>query len=240
MLLKAVITAFSCVSLPFLAVPLRSQPTVAIRTAAYIAAIQQAVQPAEPAGDEGVVLAVGAWAGVLCALDAKRHKRRLVVWEPTASDREHAAALLAAVGCCSSRVAVPSASWDETVQRLTSGGGHIAAVVAEPFFSNIGQHWGPGPALQYAALLGSVSSCTAAVVVPAAATLMGCLVECAALHAAAADVGQVVGLDLSAMNSVRPAEHWQAVRGCVVSLTATSFRWAPPPVLKFRSIRKDL
>eukprot|EP01051_Picozoa_sp_SAG22_P015234 SAG22_NODE_1963_length_3241_cov_3.416932_5_plen_37_part_00 len=30
MLLKAVITAFPSVSLPFLAVPLRSQPTVAI------------------------------------------------------------------------------------------------------------------------------------------------------------------------------------------------------------------
>eukprot|EP01051_Picozoa_sp_SAG22_P030264 SAG22_NODE_11645_length_475_cov_3.417553_2_plen_51_part_01 len=33
MLLKAVITAFPCVSLPFLAVPLLSQMTVAIRVA---------------------------------------------------------------------------------------------------------------------------------------------------------------------------------------------------------------
>eukprot|EP01051_Picozoa_sp_SAG22_P008129 SAG22_NODE_603_length_8633_cov_6.871455_2_plen_89_part_00 len=36
MLLKAVITAFPCVSLPFLAVPLLSQPTVAISFSKFL------------------------------------------------------------------------------------------------------------------------------------------------------------------------------------------------------------
>eukprot|EP01051_Picozoa_sp_SAG22_P001990 SAG22_NODE_84_length_21617_cov_48.600102_13_plen_101_part_00 len=56
MLLKAVITAFPCVSLPFLAVPLLSQPTVAIR--GYWKALGKAA-----GGARGIVAAIAATAG---------------------------------------------------------------------------------------------------------------------------------------------------------------------------------
>eukprot|EP01052_Picozoa_sp_SAG31_P029387 SAG31_NODE_2917_length_4915_cov_1.456603_4_plen_644_part_00 len=190
------------------------------RTSKYTAAIKRTLSRhlvstvSVRTSGQNVLLALGAWMGLLCGLDAANHGLDVIIWEASTSGQQYAKALIAAASgsFAGSKVTVANAGLSEIFATFT-----VSAVVAEPWFSNIGQHWGPGAARQYAALLQSAFAGKPekqVQVVPNHARLIGCLVECPSLHAAARDVDAgIAGLDLSALNAVRSDDHWQTIRG---------------------------
>jgi hypothetical protein len=82
----------------------------------------------------------------------------------------------------------------------------VTAVLAEPYFSNVGHAWGSAAAQQLEAMCRAVRPLHGATLsVPATSRIVVCGVECPHLHAGQQPVsaGAAAGIDLSAFNDLR-------------------------------------